>query len=112
VNGPDFGSYRTSGFTINDVQFPGSAPQLLCMKQAPQFQKLIHQDSECLHQNSNDNGVRIVKFATSKNLVVKGMMLPHQNIHEYTWTSPDGTTHNQHNHILIDRGWHLSILHG
>jgi hypothetical protein len=51
VNGPDFGSYRTSGFTINDVQFPGSAPQLLCMKQAPQFQKLIHQDS-------NDNGVR------------------------------------------------------
>jgi hypothetical protein len=27
--------------------------------------------NESLHQNSNDNGVRIVKFATSKNLVVK-----------------------------------------
>ena len=26
---------------------------------------------ESLHQDSNDNGVRLVKFATSKNLVVK-----------------------------------------
>jgi len=47
------------------------------MKQAPQFQKLIHQYSESLHQDGNDNGVRIVNFATSKNLVVKDMMLPH-----------------------------------
>jgi len=30
-----------------------------------------------LHHNSNDNGVRIVKFATSKNLVVKSTMLLH-----------------------------------
>jgi len=29
---------------------------------------------ESLHQDSNDNGVRIVNFATSKNLVVKSMM--------------------------------------
>ena len=27
--------------------------------------------NECLHQDSNDNGVRIVKFATSKNLVLR-----------------------------------------
>jgi hypothetical protein len=27
--------------------------------------------NECLHEISNDNGVRVVKFATSKNLVVK-----------------------------------------
>jgi len=25
--------------------------------------------NECLRQDSNDNGVRIIKFATSKNLV-------------------------------------------
>ena len=33
------------------------------------FKPIIGQDS--LHQDSNDNGVRIVNFATSKNLVVK-----------------------------------------
>ena len=33
--------------------------------------------NESLHQDSNDNGVSIVKFATSKNLVVKSKMSPH-----------------------------------
>ena len=56
-----------------------------------------------LHQDSNDNGVRLVHFATSKNIVVKSTMFPHRNIHKYTWTSPEGNTHNQNDHILIDR---------
>ena len=42
---------------------------------------------ERLHQDSNDNGVRLVNFATSKNLVVKSTMFLHRNIHNYTWTS-------------------------
>jgi hypothetical protein len=46
--------------------------------------------NESLHEDSNDNGVRVVNFATSKILVVKSTMFPHQNIHKYTWTSPDG----------------------
>ena len=58
---------------------------------------------ERLHQDSNDNGVRLVSFATSKNLVVKSTMFPHRNIQKYTWTSPDGKTHNQIDHVLIDR---------
>jgi hypothetical protein len=58
--------------------------------------------NESLHEDSNDNGVRVVNFATSKHLVVTSTMLPHQNIHTYTWTSPDGKTHNQINHVLID----------
>ena len=62
------------------------------------------------HQDSNDNGVRTVNFATSKNLVVKSMMFPHTDIHKHTWTSPDGKTHNQINHILIDRRRQSSIL--
>ena len=37
-------------------------------------------------------------------------MFPHQNIHKYPWTSPDGKTHNQTDHILIDKRWLLSIL--
>jgi hypothetical protein len=52
----------------------------------------------------------MVNFATSKNLVVKSTMFPHRNIYKYTWTSPDGQTHNQIDHVLIDRRWHSSIL--
>jgi len=47
---------------------------------------------------------------TSKNLVVKSTLFPHRNIYKYTWTSPDGQTHYQIDHILIDRRWHLSII--
>jgi len=67
--------------------------------------------NESLHQDSNDNGARIINFATSKNLVVDSEMFPHRNIRKYTWTSPDGKTHNHIDHILIDRRWHLSKLH-
>jgi hypothetical protein len=61
--------------------------------------------NESLHEISNDNGVRVVNFTTSKNLIVKSTstMFPHRNIHKHTWTSPDGNTHNQIDHILIDR---------
>jgi len=55
-------------------------------------------------------GVRLVNFATSKNLVVKSTMFPHRNIHKYTWASPDGKTHNQIDHVLIDRRWQSSVL--
>jgi hypothetical protein len=66
--------------------------------------------NESLHQDSNDNGIRIANTDTSKNLVIKSTMFPQQNIHNYTWTSPDGKTHNWTDHILIDRRLHLSIL--
>jgi hypothetical protein len=59
--------------------------------------------NESLHEISNDNGVRVVNFAITKNLIVKSTMFPHRNIHKYTWTSPNGNTHNQIDHILIDR---------
>jgi hypothetical protein len=66
--------------------------------------------NESLQQDSNDNGVRIVNFAASINLVAKSTMFPHRNIHKYTRNSPDGKTHNQIDHVLKDRRWHLSIL--
>jgi hypothetical protein len=59
--------------------------------------------NESSYEINNDNVVRVVNFATSKNLIVKSMMFPHCSIHKYTWTSPEGNTHNQIDHILIDR---------
>jgi hypothetical protein len=67
--------------------------------------------NESLHEISNDNGVRVVNYATPKNLVVKSTMLPHRKIHKHTWTSPEGNTHNQTDHVFIDKRWNSSILH-
>ena len=38
-------------------------------------------------------------------------MFQHRNIHKYSGISPDGKTHNQIDHILVDRRGHSSILH-
>jgi hypothetical protein len=39
--------------------------------------------NESLHEISNDNGVRVVNVATSKNLIVKSTMFPPRNIHTF-----------------------------
>jgi hypothetical protein len=66
--------------------------------------------NKILHEISNDNEDRVVNFATSKNLIFKIAMFPHGNIHKYNWIPPDGNTHNQIDHILIDRRRHSSVL--
>ncbi|XP_048487060.1 uncharacterized protein LOC105395445 [Plutella xylostella] len=54
------------------------------------------------HDQSNDNGIRLINFASSKSMVVKSTMFPHKDIHKGTWKSPDGRTVNQIDHILVD----------
>jgi endonuclease/exonuclease/phosphatase family metal-dependent hydrolase len=66
--------------------------------------------NESSHEIRNDYGIRGVNFATSKNLIFKSTMFPHPNIYKFTWISPDGKTHNQIDHILIDRRRHSSVL--
>ncbi|XP_071653719.1 uncharacterized protein [Temnothorax longispinosus] len=56
-----------------------------------------------LHEESNDNGLRVIDLATAKNMVVKSTQLPRKNIHKWTWESPDGDHHNQIDHVLIER---------
>jgi hypothetical protein len=66
--------------------------------------------NESLHEASNDNGVRVVNFATLKNLIVKSTTFLHRDIHKHTWTSPDGVKHNQTDHVLRDKRRHSNIL--
>ena len=51
-----------------------------------------------------------MNFATSKNLIVKSKKIPHRNIHKYTWTSQDGITHRQIDHVLVDKRTQSSIV--
>ena len=40
----------------------------------------------------------------------KSTQFPHRNIHKYTWTSPDGITHNQIDRVLVDKRRQSSII--
>ena len=42
--------------------------------------------------------------------LVLNLVVYKATIYKYTWTSPDGKTHNQIDHILMDRRRHSSIL--
>jgi hypothetical protein len=55
---------------------------------------------------SNHTQLRTINLPTSKNLVIKSLMFPLRNIHNYTSTSSD----ERFVHILIDRKWHSSIF--
>ena len=66
---------------------------------------------EGIHQDCNDNGVRIIHFATSKNLLVKSTIFSHRNIHKYTWTS-ERNTRNRVDRILINKRCHSSVFDG
>jgi hypothetical protein len=60
-------------------------------------------ENENPHEVSNDNGVRLVNYAISKNLKVNSTMFPHHNIRKYTCTSLDAKTLCQNDHIQVDR---------
>jgi hypothetical protein len=66
--------------------------------------------TKSVHPESNDNGIRLVNFTTSKNLMVKSTKFPHRNIQMYTWTSPDGITHIKIDHVLVDKRRQSSII--
>nr|KAG5702922.1 hypothetical protein BaRGS_034695 [Batillaria attramentaria] len=58
----------------------------------------------------NENGELFTEFCTTNDLVIGGTIFPHKTIHKTTWTSPDGRTVNQIDHITIGRKWRRSLL--
>jgi hypothetical protein len=63
-----------------------------------------------LHSESNENGVRLINFAASWNMVISSTFFRHKDIHKATWLSPGGRNSNQIDHVLIDRRHASNIL--
>lgn len=57
---------------------------------------------ESLHILSNDNGNRLINFATPKGLRISSTFFPHKNIHKKIWVLLGGSTENQIYHIITD----------
>ncbi|XP_025405340.1 craniofacial development protein 2-like, partial [Sipha flava] len=62
-----------------------------------------------LHEISNDNGTKLIHFASSQELTISSTYFPRKYIHKYTWVSPNGRVHNQIDHIMINKR-HASFI--
>ena len=59
--------------------------------------------------NITDNGERLIDICQENNLVIGGTLITHKDIHKLTWTSPDGKTQSQIDHIIINGKWRHSL---
>ena len=56
-----------------------------------------------LHDESNDDGTRLINDAVHQRMFIGGTLFPHRNIHKGTWQGPDDRTIKQTDHIMIDQ---------
>ncbi|KPU74548.1 uncharacterized protein Dana_GF28206 [Drosophila ananassae] len=55
-------------------------------------------------------GDRLIDLCQTFQLVIGGTVFPHKEVHKYTWTSPNGHTRNQIDHICISSGYYCKII--
>ncbi|KAL4083714.1 hypothetical protein QTP88_029030 [Uroleucon formosanum] len=95
-------------------RLPGNAIKILlgdlnakCGKEE-HFRPII--GSESVHDTSNENELRVISFAASKDMIISSTTFPHKDINKITWKSPDGKTANQIDHVLIQKRFRSCII--
>ena len=63
-----------------------------------------------LHAESNENGMKLINFAASLNMVISSTLFRHKDIHKATWNAPGGRTSSQIDHVIIDRRHASNVL--
>ena len=58
----------------------------------------------------NDNRESLCDFCSVNGLVITGTIFPHKEIHKLTWSSPDGKTVNEIDHVMVNGRMRTSIL--
>jgi hypothetical protein len=61
--------------------------------------------NESLHNETNDNGMKMIQFVIPKSLNVRCTTFPHKDIHKETWYSAA----NQIDHVLISNRFRSAI---
>ena len=51
----------------------------------------------------NENGELFCDFCATNGLVIGEQLFPHKKSHKITWTSPDGMTEKQIDHVAINK---------
>jgi len=63
-----------------------------------------------LHTLSNDNGIKLINFACSKNMVVASTLFNRKDINKMTWRPPDGQTFNQIDNLPTDARYLSNVM--
>jgi endonuclease/exonuclease/phosphatase family metal-dependent hydrolase len=62
-----------------------------------------------LHETTNNNGFRLVQYATTNNFKVLSTWYPRKDIHKGTWKIPGTNETNQIDHMLVSKMWATDI---
>ncbi|KDQ71490.1 hypothetical protein L798_13017, partial [Zootermopsis nevadensis] len=71
------------------------------------YVKLFGRNS--LHEETNNNGLRVAQFAAANNLRVMSTYFPRKGIHKGTWKIRVTNNFNQIDHILVSRRWTTEV---
>ena len=62
-----------------------------------------------MEQVTSKNGERVIELCEDNDLIIGGTLFTHRNIEKLIWTSPDGRSQSQIDHIIINSKWRGSL---